>query len=353
MPNLALVPPDDSRSVRAAVRAEIAGLSEEAAKVSLSDLHRGVWFPQLLDRALEGYRRTVDAEFFETRYPGLARESIVDRRIDLAKRYAAFSGGFLSMGAADPFAVDLFFVTQLQLRITYDISVLYGRPIDLGDPEDLILLVGLACGARAGRELRNAAVELTPEVVQRDLPLVGARLLRRNLIKMAIPGVVMPLCSGINYFTTGRTAATARGAFRDRTFVDETSSGLLDDLDESAMLLLLQVIALVVHSDGKVAAPEAMLLDSIVRQAVEEARYSTVLEELRRAVDGNEEAILERLERASPELRSNIYDAACLATAVDRRLKGREEKQLRRIAEACRLQYDRRHVRRLIERLEG
>jgi hypothetical protein len=113
------------------------------------------------------------------------------------------------------FTADLLFVSRLQLRLAYDLSVLYGHPVDLDDPEGLVALIKVAFGVKAGEELQNAAAKLVPEAVRQGvkqvakgpalhalkaLPVVGKLLLQRNIIKMAIPGVAIPLSTGLNYF---------------------------------------------------------------------------------------------------------------------------------------------------------
>lgn len=109
--------------------------------------------------------------------------------------------------AATTFMADLFFLSQLQLRVVHDLSVLYRQPGDLDDPEDLLALIRIAFGIKAGERLQNAVLKLAPEatrfVIKRGvtgatlqtlkaLPVVGRYLLQRNIIKMAIPGVAVP-----------------------------------------------------------------------------------------------------------------------------------------------------------------
>lgn len=114
------------------------------------ELKNGAWFEKLLYLALSNYQNKVTAEYFQKEYPGLPPDAVVDQRIALAKKYAAISGGTTSAaytgavaatigtaGGASPVALpaalttlaaDLGYTSLLQLRLAYDISVLYGYP---------------------------------------------------------------------------------------------------------------------------------------------------------------------------------------------------------------------------------
>src|SRR5688572_25517996 len=135
------------------------GPGEATAIEPSVDLAGHGWFARLLRRSLDAYARKVDAAYFAQKYPNLPRDAVADRRIALAQRYAALAGGVSATaytlavsatigtaGGASPigvpaaigtFLVDLYYVTRLQLRLAYDLSVIYDHPVSLDDPEDL------------------------------------------------------------------------------------------------------------------------------------------------------------------------------------------------------------------------
>lgn len=369
---------------RAEVRSELDALGAEARKYTIDDLKSGTWFTWLLKHALDTYAKEVDAQYFETKYPGLNRDAIVERRIALAQRYAALAGGLSasaysaaviatlgSAGGASPialpaavasFAADLFFVSRLQLRLAYDLSVLYGHAIDLDDPEDLIDLVKVAFGIKAGEQLQSAVLKLAPEAVRvgikkvvsgatlawlQALPVVGKHLLQRSIIKGAIPLVAVPLSSGVNYFMTGAIAKTARQIYRDKGLIAEQAPGLTAELDDP--LLFLEVVWLVVKADGTTGAEESWLLDALAREIALTDEGRAAAERFRAMVDCKESEVLERLEGASGALKRSVYEAACVTAAIDRKLHRKEKKLLERIAKACRIEHDPKKVEALIE----
>lgn len=367
---------EDTPSLRTMVIAELAEVREQARNITMAQLRAGDWFRDLLFQTLSSYSEKIDAEYFEAKYPGLNRDAVVDRRIQVAQRYAALAGGLSAAaysaavaatigtkGGASPYTVpaaiatlaaDLFLLSRQQIRLAYDLSVLYGCPFDVEDPEDLFALLRIAFGVKAGEVFNNALIKGTPEVTRlivkrvftgtslqaaRALPVVGKHLLQRNFIKMAIPGVAVPLSSGLNYFMTGRIAASAKQVFRDRALVAELTEKIsIDVLDDP--LLLLEVVWLVIRADGKTSEEEAMLLNSLASAAGDNPEFREAAAEFRSAVHVDETAVLERLGRVPLEIRHLIFEAACHAAAIDRRLHRKERAQLERIAAACGLSFD-------------
>jgi hypothetical protein len=79
---------------------------------------------------------------------------------------------------------------------------------------------------------------------------------------MAIPGVAIPLSTGLNYFMTGRIAKVARQVFRDGSLITELAPELTKGAGDD-LLLFLQVASLMVKADGKTTAEESWLLNAL------------------------------------------------------------------------------------------
>jgi uncharacterized protein (DUF697 family) len=375
----------DLAPTKEALRNQLEEAKEEARKYKISDLKSGEWFPSLIRQALRSYADKVDAAYFEEKYPGLNRDAIADRRVDLAQRYASLAGGMSASaysaavvmtlgtkGGASPitlpaalvaFTADLLFISRLQLQLAYDLSVLYGQPIDPDDPEDLLSLVKVAFGVKAGQELQNAATKLAPEAVRvgvkkvaagsalqtlRALPVVGRYLLQRNIIKMAIPGVAVPLSAGLNYFTTGRIARVARGIFRTRAAIDEAAPHLATGVEEDQRLFL-EVVWLVLGADRKTSAEEAWLLNALAGELALGDGGDEAVAGFRELVELNEDEVLARLSAAPEDFKVRAYQAACVAAAVDGDFDRKEKRVLERLAKTCGVDYDPKIVAALVE----
>lgn len=358
------------------VRAEFQEAKEQVQAYTLEEIKGGLWFEQLLQRALRSYSEEVTAEYFEEKYPGLNRDAIVERRIELAQRYAALSGGVSagiysgtvaatlgSLGGASAVAIpaglaamvaDLLILSRVQLRLAYDLSVLYGHPVDLDDPEDLYAFIRVAFGVKAAESLQNAVLKLAPEAARQGatyifrgatlhwvqaLPVVGQHLLKRNIAKMAIPGVAVPLSTGLNYYTTGRIAQPARQIFRDRAVIGEQARKLTTGESDDP-LLLLQVVWLVVNADRKTSEEEARFINTLAEELSHREGTEDSLEEFRGMVSSDSDEILRRLGNAPEASRESIYAAAVVASVLDRDLHRKEKAMLRRIASAASVEYD-------------
>ena len=163
---------DDDAADQELVEHERAELREFVKGLSPDDIKSGGWFTKLCAQALSSYTDKVDWQYFQERYEGVPADAIVDQRIKMAARYAALEGGLSaraytgavaatigSLGGASPatvpaavatMMVDVAYITRLQLRLAYDIAVLYRVPLDLSDPEDMWKLIRVAFTIKSG-----------------------------------------------------------------------------------------------------------------------------------------------------------------------------------------------------------
>jgi uncharacterized protein (DUF697 family) len=374
---------ENEENTQSIQQGELTQAKEFAKSTSLEDIRSGEWFAKLLHLALRTYREKVNTAYFQEKYPGLPPDAIVDRRIDLAKKYAALEGGSTaaaytvavaatigSHGGASPltvpaaftaFAVDLGLISLLQLHLAYDISVIYGKPLDYEDPEDLYDLLVLAFGIKAGETFSVSLQKLSPEAVRvlikktvtgsrlewlKALPVVGKFLLQRNIIKTAIPVVGIGLGSGINYFYTGSIGKRAKKMFRMRGAIEEAADQVsLDSLEYS--YLFLQTIWLVMSADKHVQQEEAWYWRSLIAGLEEIDIDGKVKQDFEAKINIDEEIVMDQLRTLSPEFSTEIYNAACVASVVDGKLKDNELKFLQKLAEICSCKFDKRALSKL------
>lgn len=353
------------------VQTELKELKELASTINLSEFKEGLWFSKLLRHALNNYSNKVDAAYFVAKYPNLPRDGIVDRRVALAKNYAAIAGGLNagaystaisatigSVGGASPlaipaaaisFVVDLLYTSQLQLKLSYDLSVLYEHPIDIDDPDDLIDLIKVAFGIKAGETLQSAASKLAPEATRigvkavasgsrlatlKALPVIGKHLLQRNIIKFAIPVVSIPLSSGINYYSTGTIAKTAKRIYRRRAALREAAETVSLDLLE-VPLLALQVVYLVAQADGEVSESEALFINELSSMFLENDEAISAVQEFEKMINTSEPTILQRIATQQSEIKRMLFDVAVVTAASDSTVHKLEKQTLKNLAEVC------------------
>jgi tellurite resistance protein len=340
---------DGDDAGRVAVEHERAKLREFIKGLSPDDIKSGGWFTKLCAQALNSYTEKVTWEYFQQRYEGVPADAIVDQRIKMAARYAALEGG-LSAGAYTaaiiatlgtlggagagtvPAAIatlmiDITFITQLQLRLAYDVAVLYRVPLDLSDPEDMWKLIRVAFTIKSGEVVREGVIKVVPAMMRpvikrfyskavlsaaKGLPFVGKFLLQRNVIKIGIPVVGVPLAVVLNRYSTLVAGRHAQAVFRNEARVIEIAGGLSRRSQHPQ--LLLWVAWLVIMADGKISDDEALLIRHLVMLVRDQ--HQVVDEQLAHVVDIDPAEVWRRLEVEPGDL-SDLADAADRVATVD------------------------------------
>ncbi|GAA0917120.1 hypothetical protein [Streptomyces thermoalcalitolerans] len=359
----------DDDADRKVVEQERAELKEFVKGLSADDIKSGNWFTKLSAHALSSYTEKVDWQYFQERYEGAPPDVIVDQRIKMAARYAALEGGLSagaytatvaatigSLGGASPatvpaavttMMVDVAFISRLQLHLAYDIAVLYRVPLNLSDPDDLWKLIRVAFTIKSGEALQKGAIKAVPAMVRplvkrfysgsvltaaKGLPVVGKHLLQRNVIKVGIPLVGVPLAVVLNRYTTLLAGRHAQAVFRNEARVIELAEGLSKRSRHPQ--LLLWVTWLVISANRKMTDDEALLMRHLVRAVREQ--HQVVDEQLAQLVDIDPAEVWRRI-NAEPGDLSDILDAAERVATVNGAVNAREEAVLSELRDRCRL----------------
>ncbi len=359
---------------KAAVREEIARMRAFAKELSFDDIKQGTWFTKLLTFSLAKYVTQVNADYFRGKYPHLPTDAMVEARIRMASRYAGIEGGLnataasgavlataTSGGTASPlalpagitsFVVDMAYTTQIQLRLAYDIAVLYGVPLNLDDPEDLWRLIRIAFVVKSGEMGTNAAMKAVPAFLRpavkrifsgatlaavKELPVVGKYLLQRNIVKFSVPGVSIPLSVAMNTWMTRTAGAHARHVFREEARIIEAAGRLTARTTNHEALLW--VMWLVMQANKHTSDQETRLLHHVARLASEQSDLTETLEALRSVVEVDSDMVLSLLSPDDPGA-GVLHEAAILSAAVNGKATDDEMAWLQRIAEACGREHD-------------
>jgi tellurite resistance protein len=350
------------------VERERAELREFIKGLSPHDIKSGGWFTKLSAQALSTYTDKVDWQYFQKRYEGVPADAIVDQRVKMAARYAALEGGLSagaysaaiaatlgSLGGASPatvpaavatMMVDVAFITRLQLRLAYDVAVLYRVPLDLSDPDDMWKLIRVAFTIKSGEIARESVAKVVPALVRpvikryysrsvltaaKGLPFVGKFLLQRNVIKAGIPMVGVPIAVVLNRYTTLLAGRHAQAVFRNEARVIELAEGLSKRSQHPQ--LMLWVAWLVIMADHKIADDEALLIRHLVRLARDQ--HQVVDGQLAHLVDIDPAEVWRRLDDEPGDL-SDILDAASRVATVDGPVSALEKAVISELRDRCR-----------------
>ncbi|WOX17047.1 hypothetical protein [Streptomyces sp. N50] len=358
----------DDDADREVVEQEQAEIREFIQGLSADDIKSGSWFTKLSAHALNSYTDKVDWQYFQERYAGVPADAIVDQRIKMAARYAALEGGLSagaytaavvatlgSLGGASPatvpaavatLMVDVAFITRLQLRLAYDIAVLYRVPLDLSDPDDMWKLIRVAFTIKSGEVVREGVVKAVPAMVRpvikrfyskaalnaaKGFPFVGKFLLQRNVIKIGIPLVGVPLAVVLNRYTTLLAGRHAQAVFRNEARVTELAENL--SRQSRHPQLMVWVAWLVIRANHKITDDEALLMRHLVRLVRE--HHQVVDEQLAHLVDIDPAEVWRRIE-AEPGDLSDLLDVANRVAAVDGAANAHEKAVISELGDRCR-----------------
>lgn len=358
---------DESEHDRTHLEKERGEVREFIKSLDAHEIRSGNWFEKLIAHALSSYTQKVDWKYFQDKYVGVPADAIVDQRVKMAARYAALEGGasagaysaaiVATLGSAGGAAVatlpaaaltvlaDVVFTTQLQLRLAYDISVLYRVPLDADDPEDLWKLIRVAFTIKSGEGIREGVLKVAPAMMRplikrfysggvltaaRGLPIVGKYLLQRNVIKLGIPLVGVPLAVVLNRYTTLIAGRHAQSVFRNEARVIE--SAVTMSRRSAHPQLVLWVAWLVIVSDSKIADDEALLMRHLTR-AVDE-HHDVVDEELAQLIDLDPEDVWSRIDREPGDL-SDLLDVANRVASIDGPINALEQAAISELRARC------------------
>jgi len=351
--------PDDAAdpALREDVKKEQDKLRDFVTSLSGDDIKSGNWFEKLAAHALGSYTEKATWQYFQEKYDGVPADGIVDQRIKMASRYAALEGGLSagaysaaiiatlgSLGGASPATVpaaivtvmvDVAFITQLQLRLAYDIAVLYRVPLDLSDPSDMWKLIRVAFTIKSGEVVREGVAKGVPALVRpvlkrfyskgvlnaaKGLPFVGKFLLQRNVIKIGIPLIGVPVAVVLNRYSTLIAGRHARSVFRNEARVIEMAAGL--SARSRHPQLALWVTWLVVMADKKIADDEALLMKHLVRVVRDD--HGVIDEQLAQLIEIEPADVWRRIDAEEGDL-TDLLDVAERVASINGAVNPREQ----------------------------
>lgn len=203
----------------------------------IKQVEEGTWFVKILQLVLTEHAMKVDGEYFKKKYVGLDNERVAYRLIKTTANYTAITGGLaaVAVSAAElsslvtggaslaAFAASLIgeisYISYLQLKLVYDISVVLDARLNKDDPEDMLTIFWCALGINIWEDVTNAVLKVGP----RGVAYLGRKALRagirkaltniatrvggtklaqkiteKALLKFIVPGINVPIAAFVN-----------------------------------------------------------------------------------------------------------------------------------------------------------
>lgn len=364
-----------------AVKKELTEVKVFAKGISIEEFKDGLWFQKLLIFAISNYRKVVTADYFKSKYRGLPSDAIADRRISLAKKYSAIEGGLSSsaysaavvatMGtkggssaitipaAITSLIVDVCCISYLQLRLAYDLSIIYRADLDLEDPEDMKDFLIIAFGVKVGETFSLAIQKTAPETTRYflkkyvkanwiyALKKVGVNISKTNFMKMSIPVASVGIAIGLNYLMTGHVGDRAKKVFRQKAAIKEAAQDpVLCNIDFADIIL--QVCWMVLRSDNKIEDAESLYLKELIDYIGDSEDQSLIIDKFSKRINCDDKTIFKDVELMTSQDKNIIYRMACIASIVDRQLSKKEEAMLKQLAAVCGCDYNKNDVKSMV-----
>jgi uncharacterized tellurite resistance protein B-like protein len=296
---------DEDKSVQSQIKTELEDLKKMAVAFGPARLRDGTWFNEFVLAMLSSYAEKVikagGVEYFRKKYPGLTRDAIAEKLCTLAIRYAAIAGGVTGVTASTgvlggltiPVIIaavgsEILYTTRLQVRLIYDLSTVYGDPIDLNDPEQLyrafMLAYGISgisanvgnVGTVAGTEVVRAQAYRfitgkTPIIQEAAVkilgPRIGGMITRKAILKVVVPVAGVAISSSWNYVSTKGIAEAGRQEFRLEAQAQQAAIDLCNEaeLKSKDLPIIVQAVQAVINVDGSIDPHELKVYQAIVK----------------------------------------------------------------------------------------
>jgi len=231
--------------------------------LEFNQINSGEWFNELLIKVIRTPEKNATATFFIQKYPGYSSDEIADILIETVEKHAAVVGGIAGAGATlseintiatsglsgalipTVILTEMAGITWIQMRLIYDLSVVYNLPLDLEDPEDIFLIFGYALGIApadlVGKGLQIATKSLTKRGVkqvftkgtlkatQKIGASIGVKVLQKTILKYAIPIASIGIGSLYNFLTTKSLGKIAKSHFKERGKLTDELQALISN----------------------------------------------------------------------------------------------------------------------------
>lgn len=267
--------------------------------ISKESRRNGTWFFVVLKKVIESHANNVNAEYFQSKYKTAVKDTIAKKIINVNRNYSIITGATLGVGgglfglyAAIPATFgEIATLTYLQLRMIYDLSVIYDKPIDFNDPEEAYKIIKiclgikmtetakgfLAQGTKKGSEMtvgilgRRAVLRPTQDMFNAIGIKITQRAIKNAMSKMVpVAGALIggSVCALIDYNSTKMVAKNSLSIYRTPKLLveifDNKNAISIDNIKDYDILL--KGCLFMVNSDQDVDIHKTVLIEHICRK---------------------------------------------------------------------------------------
>ena len=353
----------DDEPLKSQVAKELEDAKVLAKSFDFEKVKNGEWFIHLLTQVVKSYDRNARAAYFQKKYPGLSPDEIADILSSVTARYATIAGAIAGIAASadeiealgtggltialfvGTIGAEMLYLSNIQMRLVLDISLLYDLQLDLEDPEDILMIFGYALGvaptemlgkglegaARAGAAgaIKKVISKETLAALKQFAEKLGIKILQKTIIKYAVPVVSAVVGSSYNYLTTKSVGQIAKVHFKNRGKVTDELRVIISK-QNTYDLVIPAAVMFMAQVDGNESSKEKELYRAMLsRMSIEEhipADFNRLI--------GDEQSILDAISKVEDvELRKAFIELLTLMAIYDGILADGEREFLTSAAE--------------------
>lgn len=221
----------------------------------VQEIKEGTWLTKIVKIAFKENTEKLTAKYFKKKYVGLNNEQKAERLIQTTSKYTAIVGGIAASAAsaAELSTVvtggwslaafgasiigEISYITYLQFKMVFEVSILLEARLDRNDPEDILTIFWYALGLNIWEDVGNAALKIGPksaeylgqkalklgitEAIQGIAAKIGGRklaqkLTEKALLKFLVPGINIPIAAWLNRKFTLKLGNSSINKFKTR-----------------------------------------------------------------------------------------------------------------------------------------
>ena len=352
------------------VSSELDTAKQLAKSLNFDEVKSGEWFIGLLRKVIQTYDRNARATYFQKKYPGLPPDDIADILTTVTVRYATIAGAVAGAAATanqiaalssagmtaalfvGSIGAEMLYLSQIQMRLVLDLSVVYDLQLDPEDPEDILMIFGYALGVTPtemlGKGMQVAAGAATKGAVKKYISKgtlqaiqdfarrLGFKILQRTILKYAVPVASAAVGSSYNYVTTKSVGRIAKEHLKNRGKVTEELRVLVSR-QHTYDLAFPAAVMYVAQVDGQFSAKEKEFYKAILSRMSFDEHTQAEFQKL----TANEDNILEAIAKIEDEeVRRSLMETLVLMTIYDGELAEKEREFLGSVAERLNVPLD-------------
>lgn len=330
---------------------------------ALDEEKSGNWLWKLIRLTLSSHSKNVTFDYLKNKYKATTKD-ILAKKIIQANLNASVVVGMISGATGGAFGIisgvpatfaELITLTNYQLKMIYELSVLYGKPVDLNNPEELYKILSIAFGMKANEVVNAAAVQLVKKGAGVAFDFIGRRAFLRpaqelfaklgvvitqrvikNIAAKAIPligsatGAV--ICAGLDYLSTQSVASNTILIYRTPKLMVEyfNLKNRITKSDKSSIEALVTGCLYMGNSDKIVDIHKLALIEHLVNSEFIGSDFEV---SINNKIKITEEEFMKSIAAVSKkEHLESIYLALQLTALADKRISGNEKQILKTVA---------------------